>query len=596
MSTFTQALQIKHAEEHQKDASNPVIDDRVNNVDEVINVTEETSEQIETLFEEIQANEEVGERLEQVKQIATEALESDKADAKFGEVICITLKDLFGKTDVIQPTTMPSMESFTNPRISKQAVQISIESINIALEEIKEKNNEKRNVISRKLDQFASYVFKAKGSTIRLIEDLEKQLNDKDVVMKKGKAKLPNDLKTEGNKSLEQSFKELQEANLVIHEYTRKGIRDLVQVFRDGNIVPKFPEAKGFHEASSEEIRQTTHWFKATEEDRKYISFKCSDVLMGGLKIFAASARSSEGHTGFKGRFWRSRLLGLNISKNKIKADQEHEYLDKKEALKLLSLAKSILIEQDKIENQYKYILRSDGNEKIQFVAFDVIMANLFKNRAGSNIDDEQLRKEAKTMARIVNYTIEKNINSGISINFNLVRSARALISFIESSIDKKQSVSNEGFLGGAAGFAGGVATLFLNILPFSGLAASLGVDSKLQKNIFEKQKEIKKVNQEIIKKIMEIDASSEEKASLTDKARSLVKSDIAKENTGPSFWTIFAPYVTLAKRGSNLENLIDDHKKLCQQLKDLQERAEAEAKEKIGKEFSKDEIVQVKE
>lgn len=116
-------------EDHEETVSNPDTDDRVDNVEKVEVLIGEKNEEIEEIATQIDECIEVDAVLGKVEEIAQEALDTGKADAKVGEVTHIALTELFGKAGITNEVTLPSVESFRKDETAKYALAISIESI-----------------------------------------------------------------------------------------------------------------------------------------------------------------------------------------------------------------------------------------------------------------------------------------------------------------------------------------------------------------------------------------------------------------------------------------------------------------------------------
>lgn len=128
-------LEVNETEVLDQDVvSNPDMDkeeDRVNTIEEVIEMNKAISEEIEEINEDIEDAEETKETLEKIEDVAQEAIEEDTVSPQLGETTHILLSDLFGRAGVSDTELLPTIEMFKNPKTSKAAMSIAVESISV---------------------------------------------------------------------------------------------------------------------------------------------------------------------------------------------------------------------------------------------------------------------------------------------------------------------------------------------------------------------------------------------------------------------------------------------------------------------------------
>lgn len=222
-------------EDYEDTVSNPETDDRIDNVEEVEAMTKVKEDEIEEIASQIEECVEVDTILDKVEQIAQEALDTNKADTRVGEITHIALTELFGRVGITTEANLPSVESFKKPETATYAMGISLDSIREARKTIQSSMETADRLMNVKVHEI-------NVANEALMDDV------KDFLGKKSNAKqvarigeFTGLLKEASTRSLNKDMKE--ESGL---KYYFNSPRALSYLGKDGGVVPDL--SKGIFE------------------------------------------------------------------------------------------------------------------------------------------------------------------------------------------------------------------------------------------------------------------------------------------------------------------------------------------------------------
>lgn len=390
--------------------TDPDTDKRLDNVEQVEAMTETKQSEIEEILSQIDECAEIETKLESVKEIAQEALDNNKANGGFGEIAHIALTELFGKAGIENSALLPSVESFLDSKTSSYAVGISIEAINVALEDIEESREKARGVVVRSVDELINGVFNTLGQLERRTKDIEADIKNGGLVFgKQGviKGRLAKKLSVDGKvpTDIAGELKKITEYANVVYEFTKGGLDNVnselkknASAIARGEEAPlniKFPEPAAMKDASIKEIDKVALFGNATRSVMERIKFRTSGPMLGEKSLVIGVPRDFNDLNDIKKvqgvLSWKPWYLGVNLISTSTDKAKEAPALTKEQALKIIAEIKNTF---GKIKN-----LRSTWDKiKWMFIRPDhetafkmVVTGTKASNRASSALERKKI-------------------------------------------------------------------------------------------------------------------------------------------------------------------------------------------------------------
>lgn len=432
-------------EDYEDTVSNPETDDRLDNVEEVEAMTKVKEDEIEELLYQIEDVEEVETKLEAIQKIAQEALDTGKADAKFGEVAHIALTELFGRAGIKDNAMLPSLESFSLESTANHAVSISMEAIAVALEDINDARGKARNVIVQKVDALITGAFNTLGRLERRTKDIEADIKNGDLVFTKtGKLKggFVKKLSIDGkvSKDIVGELKRIANATRTAYDFTKGGLEKVNAELSknkadilDGivpNIKIEFPEVSDMKDASLAEINKTAMFGNATQRVMERLKFKTSGPLLDNRALITGTPRSMDDLNDIKNvekiAFWKPWYLGVNLVKMGGLVAKDVDTVSKEEALAIITQIKSDFSRVSQLRGTWdkiKYIFIKPETE--------FIYKTLKTEVKASSLDTNRLENRK---IRFINSVYLSDVHSLGELIGYFVSSTQAALDLVEKS------------------------------------------------------------------------------------------------------------------------------------------------------------------